>query len=178
MYGKKKKEKKTASFSLSYCNQGHNLHQVGPLPYSPEQALMGARSSSTKIWGWAVTQRKCLNGSTIPEQGPTSDAKLAAMHGAELICIVGSSGQPDSGEGCMVLQSGPTCSIVAKFPQRSVVACSTQISCCKGGTLRTRPRTGVCEPDVVVPKAHQSYVTQWTYLRIHFEHGGQLHGEP
>ena len=40
---------------------------------------MGAHSLSTKIWGWAVTRRKCLNGSTIPEQGPTPDAKLAAM---------------------------------------------------------------------------------------------------
>ena len=29
--------------------------------------------------GWAVTWRKCLNGSTIPEQGPTLDAKLAAI---------------------------------------------------------------------------------------------------
>ena len=27
----------------------------------------------------AVTQRRCLNGSTIPMQGPTPDAKLAAM---------------------------------------------------------------------------------------------------
>ena len=81
-------EKKTASFSLSYCNQVHNLHQVGPLPYSPEQALMGARSSSTKIWGRAVTQRKCLNGSTIPEQGPTLDAKLAAMGPNRLASLV------------------------------------------------------------------------------------------
>ena len=40
---------------------------------------MGAHSSSVKIWGWAVTQRKCLNGSTIPVQGPTLDAKLAPM---------------------------------------------------------------------------------------------------
>ena len=47
--------------------------------YCPKQVSMGARSSSTKIWGWVVTQRKCLNGSTIPEQGPTPDATLAAM---------------------------------------------------------------------------------------------------
>ena len=49
------------------------------LLYCPGQAPMGARGSSTKIWGWVVTRRKCLNGSTIPKQGPTSDAKLAAM---------------------------------------------------------------------------------------------------
>ena len=86
-------------------------------------------------------------------------------HGAKLTCIVSSFvlrwGQPDSGEGCIVLQSRPTRSLVAilKFPQHSVVACSTRISCCKGETLQTGPRTGVCEPDVVAPKAHQSYVS-------------------
>ena len=84
-------------------------------------------------------------------------------HGAESTFIVGSSvlrrGQPDSGEGSIVLQSGLTCSLVAKFPQCLVVACSTRISCCRGRALRTRPRTGVCEPDVVAPKAHQSFVS-------------------
>ena len=41
-------------------------------------------------------------------------------------------------------------------------ACVTRISCCRGGTLRTRPQTGLCEPDVMAPKAHQnnrSYVS-------------------
>ena len=114
------------------------------------------------------TENTHLNGSTIPTQGPTTDAKLAAMV-TEWTCIFGSSvicrGQPDSGERCIVLQSGPTCSLIAKFPQRSVVACNTRISCCRGRTLQTRPRTGVCEPlmpDVMVPKAHQnncSYVS-------------------
>ena len=73
---------------------------------------MGARSSSAKIWRWAVTRRKCLNGSTIPKQGPTPDAKLAAMGPNQSTCIVGSfvlrRGQSDSGEGCIVLQSGLT----------------------------------------------------------------------
>ena len=31
--------------------------------------------------------------------------------------------QPDSGENCTVLQSGPTRCLIAKFPQHSVVAC-------------------------------------------------------
>ena len=65
-------------------------------------------------------------------------------------------GQPDSGESCIVLQSWPTCSLVAKFLQRPVVACSTQISCCRERTLWMRPKTGVCEPlmpDVVASKA-------------------------
>ena len=84
-------------------------------------------------------------------------------HGAQSTCIVGSSmlcrGQPYSGEGCIVLQSRPTRSLIAKFPQCSVVACSVRISCCKGGTLRTKPRTDVCEPHVVATKVHQSYVS-------------------
>ena len=86
-----------------------------------------------------------------------------SCHGTKLTCIVGSSmirrGQPDSGEGCIVLQSRPTRSLVAKFPQRSLVACSTRNSCCKGKPLRMRPRTGVCEPsmpDVIAPKVHQN----------------------
>ena len=41
-------------------------------------AAMGARSSSTKNWGWEVTRRGCLNGSTVPVQAPTTDAKLVA----------------------------------------------------------------------------------------------------
>ena len=64
-----------------------------------------------------------------------------------------------------MLQSRPTRSLIAKFPQRLVVVCSTWISCCRERTLQTRPRTGVCEPlmpGVVVSKLHQnnrSYVS-------------------
>ena len=64
-------------------------------------------------------------------------------------------GQPDSGESCIVLQSWPTRSLITNFLQRSVVTCSTQISCCRERTLWTRPRTGVCEPlmpDIVAYK--------------------------
>ena len=103
-----------------------------------------------------------------PRKGP-SRMQRKLPGGTESTCIVASSvlrrGQPDSGESCIVLQRGPTCSLVAKFPKRSVVACSTWILCCRGRTLRTRPRTAVCEPlmpDVVSPKAHQnnrSYVS-------------------
>jgi len=31
---------------------------------------MGAWSSSTKNWGWAVSERRCFYGLTIPAQGP------------------------------------------------------------------------------------------------------------
>ena len=94
-------------------------------------------------------------------------------YGTKWTCIVSSSvirrgivsssvirrGQPDSGESCIMLQSGPIHSLIAKYPRSSVVACSTQISCCRGRTLRTRPWMGVCEPlmpDVVSPKVHQN----------------------
>ena len=58
-------------------------------------------------------------------------------------------GQPDNGESCIVLQSGPTRSLVAKFSHRSVIACSTRILCC-----RSQERGHGRMPDIVVPKAH------------------------
>ena len=60
----------------AFFNTCHNVTiSIKCLCYCPEQAPMGARSSSAKNWGWAVTRRRCLNGSTIPVQGPTPDAK-------------------------------------------------------------------------------------------------------
>ena len=41
------------------------------LLYCPKHAPMGARSSSTKKWGWAVTRGRCLKSSTISVQKPT-----------------------------------------------------------------------------------------------------------
>ena len=126
---------------------------------------MDARSSSAKKWGWAVTLRRCLDGSTIPVQGPTPDAKLAARVYRIITLSVFRSGQPDSGESCIAVKNWPTRSLIAKFPQRLVVACTTQISCFRERMQRTRPQKGVCEPlmpDVVVSKAHQnnrSYVS-------------------
>ena len=35
-------------------------------------------AEAPKNWRWAVAQKKCLNGSTLPVQAPTQDAKLAA----------------------------------------------------------------------------------------------------
>ena len=79
-------------------------------------------------------------------------------------------------------KSGPICSLVAKFSQSSVVACSTQILCCRGRTLRTRLRTNVCEPlmpDVVAPKAHHKKVSSADLPSTqNFLHSGRLHGEP
>ena len=74
--------------------------------------------------------------------------------GCEVSChgtgIVGSSvihqSQPDSVESCIMLQNRPTRGLIAKFLQHSVFACSMRISCCRGRTLQTMPRTGMCKP--------------------------------
>ena len=118
----------TGTHTITYihvCYHFYTLYRIvlGKRPYS----------SSTKIWGWVVTRRRCLhvNGSTIPAQEPTLDVKLSARGyytiASSLLCW----GQPDSGESCIMLQSWPTHSFIAKFPQHSVVACSTQISYCR-----------------------------------------------
>ena len=93
---------------------------------------------------WMVQLSPCKPGCEVNCQG--------VQHRRFVLC----RGQPDSGESCIMLQSWLTCSLVAKFLQRSVVTCSTQISCCRERTLRTRPRTSVCQPlmpDVVASKA-------------------------
>ena len=92
------------------------------LPYCPKQAPMDACSSSTKIWEWVVTRRKWLNGSTNPEQEPTLDAKLATMGPNRLVlsvrpCFVKASPTVEKAVA-IVLQSGQSCSLNAKFPQR------------------------------------------------------------
>ena len=46
--------------------------------YCPGQVPMGTCNSSGKNRGWAVARRRGLNGSSIPAQGPTPDANLAA----------------------------------------------------------------------------------------------------
>ena len=110
--------------------------------------------ASAKIWGWAVTRRKC---STIPEQGPTLDAKLAEMGLNRLAssvcpCLVEASPTVETAVLCY-----KTDWLVASLLSFLSVQSSPAVR--EGGTLRTRPRTGVCEPDVVASKAHQSYVS-------------------
>ena len=79
-----------------------------------------ALNSSTKNWGWVVTQRRCLNDPTIPVQVPTQDAKLAAR-GYRINLhhrfARASSRSVRRWKCCIVLESGPTHSLVAKFPQ-------------------------------------------------------------
>ena len=45
------------------------------IPCDTGQEPMGASSSSGKNREWAVTLRRCLNGSTIPVQAPAVDAQ-------------------------------------------------------------------------------------------------------
>ena len=58
--------------------------------------------ASTKIWGWAVTRRRCLN---IPWQGPAPDAKLSAMEQNWLVssvrtCFVEASSTVEKAVSC------------------------------------------------------------------------------
>ena len=111
---------------------------------------------------YGSSQLKCQNlkmgGS--PTQGPTLDAKLAAR-GCQIDLhrhFVKAS--LTSRESCIVLQNRPTCSLVAKFSQHSVVACSIQMLCCRGRTLQMRARMGMCKslmPDVIASKEHQNH---------------------
>ena len=133
---------------------------------------MGARSSSSKNWRWAVTRRTWFN---YPHARAHSGWKVS-WHGTESTCIVSLSvirqGQRDSGESCIMLQSGLNRSLDAKFPQRSVVACSTRISCCRGRALRTSPRTRVCEPLMSWrPKCIRTIAAMWAQ-----RWAGRLHG--
>ena len=65
------------------------------------------------------------NGSTIPVQVPTPNAKLAAR-GTKSTCIIASlvlrQSQPNDEESCIVLESGPTCRNSAKLLQHSSLA--------------------------------------------------------
>ena len=115
------------------------------VPYCPKEAPMGARNSSAKIWGGRLHRMRSWQ--------PWGRIHLHRW-------FVRASSRPAwQWRRLYRVQSRPTHSLVAKFLQHSIVACSTRILCCKGGTLWTKPRTGVCEPDVVAPKAYQSYVS-------------------
>ena len=71
--------------------------------------------------GYMEEVLECLNGSTISTQAPIPDAKLVArVYQIDLHCRlpVLRQGQPDGRESCIVLESGPTRSLVAKLPTR------------------------------------------------------------
>ena len=109
------------------------------LLYCPGQVPMGTCSSSAKIWGGHLTEKVLKWSLSLRKAYPGCEV---SCHGTELTCIVGSSmlrrGQPDSGECCIVLQSRLTCTLVGKFSQRSVIACSMRILRYRGRMLQTR----------------------------------------
>ena len=59
----------------------------------------------------------------ITAQAPTPDAKLGAK-GTKLTCMVASPVfcRSNDGESCIMLETGPTNYLVAKFPQHSWLA--------------------------------------------------------
>ena len=88
--------------------------------------------------------------------------------GTELICIIASpvlhQGQLDGGESCIVLESGPTRSLVAKFTQRSSLAARkfrTAESCKQG---YGQVCANICCRMLWWPTVHQNDVDQ---LSIH-----------
>ena len=174
MYGMQQ-EKKVLLVTTCMCLVTTSVLWCHHIPYCPGQAPMGARSSSAKIWVWTFAQRRC---STIPPQGPTPDVKVIYQLALNRLA---SSLRPCFIEARPTMEKAVTCYkvdwLIASLPSFcciSVVACSTWILCCRGRTLRTKPQTGVCKPDVTTPKACQnnrSYVI-YIYLRISM-HGGR-----
>ena len=86
------------------------------LLYCPWQTLMGAHRSNIKNQGWAVAQRRCLNGaSTHPRPEVTRIIGSLMLH-------VQWKDQSSSGECCIVLENWLTGSLIAKSRQRLSLA--------------------------------------------------------
>ena len=102
---------------------------------------MGTRSSSNKIWGWAVTQRRWLNSWIIPVQGPTLDAKLDPMGLNRLassvhLCFVMASPMVEKAVSCygadqLVASLLSFCSVQSSLAVREFHAAGEE--CCKRG---------------------------------------------
>ena len=119
--------------TLPPCSGG----QTRLVRYCPAHGCSQLKRQNLRVGGYTENSLKWFN---YPHARAHPGCKVRC-HGTESTCIVGSSmihrDQPDSGESCIVLQSGPTRSLVAKFPQHSVVTCSMRISCCRGRMLTT-----------------------------------------
>ena len=148
---------------------------------------MGAHSSSAKVWGWAVTRRTCLNGSTIPTQGPTPDAKLTAMG----LNGLGSSVHPWFVEASLTVEKAVLCYKADRLVASLLSFCSVQSSLavhkfrvageehCKRGHGRVCANLWCLMS--CCPKCIRTIAAMWaqrTYLRIYYVHGGRLHGKP
>ena len=126
------------------CKMEFNNHFcLGTCPLKNYYTILSQASPhslSTKNWGWAVSQRRCLNGWTFLMEGPTPNVsclrtKLTSIFALPVLC----QAQLDSGKSCKVDQPIACCQASATF-----IASSTQTLYCKQGTLWTRFQTGVC----------------------------------
>ena len=147
------------------------------IPYSPEQVPMGACSLSVKIWGWAVTRRTRLNDSTIPMQGPTPDAKLAAMglNGlASSVCLwfVEASPTVEKAVSCYKVDKLVASLLSFRSVQSSLAVCEFRAAgeeCCKRGHRRVCANLWClmsCRPKCI--RTIAAIWAQWNYLRIHY----------
>ena len=89
--------------------------------YCPKQVPMIAHSSSTKIWRQIDAWKRCLNGSTITVQAPTSDPKLAAMgnqinlhHCFTCACSLSNKAGPAVEKAVIMQENRETSSLIAK----------------------------------------------------------------
>ena len=142
--------------------------------YCPRQAPMGACSSNAKKWGWAVTRRRYLNCPIIPAQVPTQEVKLAARgyyinlhHWFALNCFVGPAWQWKTR---VVLESGPTCGLIARLPQRSLLAvcefCAASEECYRQVFAKLWCRMLLCLKRIRTITA--MYVNSVNLLSIHY----------
>ena len=94
-------------------------------------------------------------GQLSPRKGPPRMQSLLSRGTASALCPCFANSTVKKAVSCYKADQ-----LVTSLLQRSIVACSSRILCCRGRTLRTRPRTDVCEP--LMPEAHpnnRSYVS-------------------
>ena len=133
------------------------------LLYCPEQVPMDTCSSSAKNWGWVVTRRRCLNGSTIPVQGPTPrmGSKLpGCMYRIVASCFVEASPTVEKAVSCYKADR-----LVASLPSfRSVQLSLAVRKFCAAGKERCERGHGQACANLWClmswrPKCNSSYVS-------------------
>ena len=123
---------------------------------------MGVCSSSTKNWGWAVTRRRSLNGSTkYPRTSAHPGSEITArVYRIDLHCRFACALSRPARRWRKLYRARKLiyCSLVANLPKHlSFVICKFRTA--RRRMLRTRLWMGMCEtlmPDVMVPEAHQN----------------------
>ena len=96
---------------------------------------MGVHSSRTKIWGWAVARRRCLNCSTISVQVPTSESEIPCIVSLPVLCFQPNEASPVVEKAYIVLENRPTRTLTARYLQFSSLAvhriCTVSEECCR-----------------------------------------------